>query len=128
MMLMWTSWTTIAVLIMYFWTIFKVGKARTIYKVPAPSVEGPPEFLRALRVQMNTVEQLIFFLPALWLCAYWYDDKVAAMGGIIWLVGRMLYALGYYNEPKKRALGFVVSMMATFVLLAFAAYGLLLLR
>jgi glutathione S-transferase len=50
------------------------------------------------------------------------------MGGIIWLVGRMLYALGYYNEPKKRALGFVVSMMATFVLLAFAAYGLLLLR
>ena len=128
MMLMWTSWTTIAVLIMYFWTIFKVGKARTIYKVPAPSVEGPPEFLRALRVQMNTVEQLIFFLPALWLCAYWYDDKVAAMGGIIWVVGRMLYALGYYNEPKKRALGFVVSMMATFALLAFAAYGLLLLR
>ena len=128
MMLMWTSWTTIAVLIMYFWTIFKVGKARTIYKVPAPSVEGPPEFLRALRVQMNTVEQLIFFLPALWLCAYWYDDKVAAMGGIIWVVGRMLYALGYYNEPKKRALGFVVSMMATFALLAFAAYGLILLR
>ncbi len=128
MKLMWTSWTTIAVLIMYFWTIFKVGKARTIYKVLAPSVDGPPEFLRALRVQMNTVEQLIFFLPALWLCAYWYDDKVAAVGGIIWLVGRILYALGYYNEPKKRALGFVVSMMATFALLAAAAYGLLLLR
>lgn len=124
MQLPWTSWATLATLIMYFWIIFNVGKARGKYRVQAPSVDGPPEFLRALRVQINTVEQLIFFIPALWLCAYWWNDKIAALGGVIWIIGRLMYAISYYRDAEKRAMGFVMSTLAAIALVLGAAYGL----
>jgi glutathione S-transferase len=123
--LAWTSWVTLAVLVMYFWIIYKVGAARGKHQVHAPSVDGPPEFLRALRVQINTVEQLVFFFPALWLCAYWWNDKMAAIGGVIWLVGRVMYAIGYYRDAAKRSGGFLVSTLAAVLLVLGAAYGLL---
>lgn len=125
MQLPWTSWATLATLIMYFWIIFNVGKARGKYRVQAPSVDGPPEFLRALRVQINTVEQLIFFIPALWLCAYWWNDKIAALGGMIWIIGRLMYAISYYRDAEKRAMGFVISTLAAIALVFGAAYGLM---
>lgn len=121
----WTSWVTLAVLMMYFWIIYNVALARGKYQVHAPSVDGPPEFLRALRVQINTVEQLVFFVPVLWLCAYWWNDKMAAAGGVIWLVGRVMYAIGYYRDAAKRSLGFMVATFAAFVLVFGAVFGLL---
>lgn len=125
MQLPWTSWATLATLLMYFWIIFNVGKARGKYKVSAPSVDGPPEFLRTLRVQINTVEQLIFFLPALWLCAYWFNDKIAAAGGLIWLIARVMYSLSYYRDPSKRAAGFAIATVVSVALAVGAVYGLL---
>lgn len=121
----WTSWITLATLVMYFWIIFNVAKARGKYQIDAPCVDGPVEFLCVLRVQMNTVEQLVFFVPALWLCAYWYSDRMAAAGGAIWIIGRILYALGYYRDPAKRSAGFLISTLAALALVLGAAYGLL---
>ncbi len=120
-----TSWVTLATLLMYFWIIYKVGAARGKYQVHAPSVDGPPEFLRALRVQTNTVEQLVFFFPAMWLCAYWLSDTLAAAGGALWLLGRILYALAYYRDPARRAAGFAIATLAALALALGAAYGLL---
>jgi glutathione S-transferase len=125
MQLLWTSWVTVATLCMYFWIIVNVGRARVKYQVIAPSVDGPPEFLRALRVQMNTVEQLIFFFPALWLCAYCLNDKFAALLGAVWIIGRIWYALSYYREAAKRAAGFSIATFASVTLLLGAVYGLL---
>ncbi len=125
MQLPWTSWVTLVALMMYFWIIFNVGRARGKHHVYAPSVDGPPEFLRALRVQVNTVEQLIFFIPALWLCAYWWDDKMAALGGVVWVAGRVMYAAGYYRDAAKRSMGFMVSTVASLALVVGAVYGLL---
>jgi glutathione S-transferase len=125
MQFIWTSWVTLAVLLMYFWIIFNVGKARGKYQISAPSVDGPPEFLRVIRVQVNTVEQLVFFWPALWLCAYWTSDKMAALGGSIWLVGRIMYALAYYRDAKKRSAGFSIATLAALALFFGAAYGML---
>lgn len=125
MQLPWTSWVTLVALMMYFWIIFNVGRARGKHHVHAPSVDGPPEFLRALRVQINTVEQLIFFIPALWLCAYWWDDKMAALGGVVWVAGRVMYAAGYYRDAAKRSIGFMVSTVASLALVVGAVYGLL---
>lgn len=125
MQFQWTSWITLATLLMYFWIIFNVGKARGQYQIEAPCIDGPAEFLRVLRVQMNTVEQLVFFMPALWLCAYWYSDRMAALGGAIWIVGRIWYALGYYRDAAKRSGGFLVSTLAAIALVLGAAYGLL---
>lgn len=121
----WTSWVSLATLVMYFWIIYEVGKARVKYQIHAPSVDGPPEFLRALRVQVNTVEQMVFFFPALWLCAFWLNDKMAALGGLVWIVGRVMYAIGYYRDAAKRSMGFSVSTLAALALVCGAAFGLL---
>ena len=120
-----TAWVTIASLLMYVWVFVNVGKARDIHKVDAPSTDGPVEFLVALRVQANTVEQLILFLPLLWLCATYMSDQYAAGFGAIWVVGRVLYALGYYRAANKRSLGFFISSAAAAGLLVCSIIGLL---
>ncbi|MFZ6726737.1 MAPEG family protein [Undibacterium sp. MH2W] len=121
---LWTSWVSVVVLMMYFWTFFVVGKARGKHGVKAPSVDGPDDFLCALRVQSNTVEQLVFFGPAMWLCAMWLSDHFAAIFGAIWVAGRIVYAISYLKDPKTRGPGFVISMLASVVLLLGAVVGL----
>jgi glutathione S-transferase len=120
-----TAWITLAALLVYMWTGFNVGKARAQYKVPAPAMDGPVEFQSAMRVQMNTLEQMAVFLPALWMCAYFWADRWAALGGAIWIVGRILYALGYYKAPSRRELGFTISFIATIGLMIGTGIGLL---
>jgi len=119
-----TAWVTIASILMYIWVFAKAGKARGIYQVPAPLTEGPTEFLIAMRVQANTVEQMVIFLPLLWLCCIYLSDQIAAILGATWVVGRILYALGYYQEPKKRSLGFGIASLAALGLLIGAIVGL----
>ncbi|MFZ6760594.1 MAPEG family protein [Undibacterium sp. Ji50W] len=123
MQLLWTSWLTVAVLGFYIWIIYKVGHARTQFQVKAPATDGPPEFLRVLRVHANTVEQMVLFFPALWLCAIWAGDKLAAAMGLVWLVGRCMYAIGYYADASKRSKGFMISTLAAMALLLAAMTG-----
>jgi len=120
-----TAWVTIASLFMYIWVFSRAGKARGMYKVPAPFNDGPVEFLIAMRVQANTVEQLILFLPALWLCCLFMSDQVAAMLGAIWVIGRIIYAVGYYRAPEKRSAGFMISSFAGVGLLIATMIGLI---
>ena len=122
----WTAWATLAVLGVYCWTGVMAGWARARYKVAAPSMDGPLPFQSAQRVQANTLEQLPVVLGALWLCAFYLGDAWAAGGGLLWCVGRILYALGYYRDPAKREFGFIVGMIACGVLVAGSAIGLLL--
>lgn len=124
MHLQWTSWLTLAVLCMYFWNVTIVGRLRTLHKIKAPAMDGPPEFLRAMRVQANTVEQMIFFFPALWLCAIWSGDLPAALLGLVWLVGRIMYAMAYLKDASKRSMGFLISGLAAVTLLLGAVLGL----
>ena len=121
-----TAWITLAALGVYAWTIFKAGAARVKYKVNAPSVDGPAGFQSALRVQMNTLEQLPLLLAPLWLCALFLGDKWAAAGGALWCVGRVMYALAYYQDPAKREAGFVIGIVACALLIAGACVGLVL--
>ena len=122
----WTAWTTLAAMTLYFWTIFNVGRARAKFGIKAPSTDGPPAFLSVLRVQANTVEQLILFLPALWLCAFLAGDRAAALGGVVWLIGRLWYAIAYYRDAARRGPGFVIAMLATMGLMVGAVSGLVL--
>lgn len=117
------SLATIACLAVYTVLAFNVGGARVKYKVPAPATDGPPEFLVRLRVQMNTLEQLALALPAIWLCAIWVGDLWAGLGGAIWALGRVLYARGYYADPKKRGPGFGIAFFAAIGMLVAAAVG-----
>jgi len=120
-----TAWITLAALLFYFWTGLNVGRARGKYKVAAPSTDGPEEFQRVLRVQVNTLEQLALFLPTLWMCATFLSDRWAATAGLAWVLGRILYALAYYKEPAKRELGFGITVLASVALMIGTVIGLL---
>jgi glutathione S-transferase len=120
-----TEWTVLAVLGVYFWTGVMAGWARVKYDVAAPSMDGPLPFLSAQRVQANTLEQLPLVLVPLWLCGQALGDTWAAAGGLLWCVGRILYALGYYRDPAKREAGFIIGMLACGALVAGSAIGLL---
>ena len=122
----WTAWATLAALVTYIWVVFNVGRARGRFKINAPVMDGPVPFMSVLRVHANTVEQLVLFLPALWLCAVFYSDRFAALCAAAWLVGRVLYALGYYRDPAKRGPGFGIALLATVVLIGATTRALLL--
>jgi glutathione S-transferase len=121
-----TALATLAVLGVYFWTGVMAGWARVKYKVPAPAMDGPLPFQSAQRVQANTLEQLPLVLAPLWLCSVYLGDVWAAAGGLLWCLGRILYALGYYRDPSKREAGFIIGMLACGALVAGSLVGLLL--
>lgn len=104
-------------LLQYIYFSLQVGKARGTYEVSAPAVSGHPIFERHYRVQMNTLEQLIVFIPAVFLFGYYGNAMVAAALGAVYLVGRFLFASSYVAEPAKRSLGFMLSFLPTVVLL-----------
>lgn len=116
------SIVTLLALILYFWMGLRVAGARRRSGVAAPAMTGDPLLERHLRVQGNTLEWLPIFLPSLWLFALYWDDAVAAGVGAVWILGRIVYALGYVADPKKREAGFLIQTLAAAVLL-FGALG-----
>jgi glutathione S-transferase len=115
--------TTLVALLLYFVTIANVGRARGKYKIDAPAVTGHPDFERVHRVQMNTLEQIVAFLPALWLFAVYVDPVWSSVLGTVWIAGRALYAVAYYHAAEKRGAGFVIGFAAFAVLWLGAAWG-----
>ena len=113
---------TLAALLVYFGFAVGVGRARAKSGIEAPVMTGDAALERALRVHFNTLEWLPLFLASLWLFALYWNDRVAAALGVIWIVGRLLYARGYMANPAKRRLGFTIQGLATAVLL-FGALG-----
>lgn len=108
---------TALALIQVFVFAVQVGQQRAKHGVKAPATAGPPEFERAFRVHENTVEQLVIFLPSLWLFAtYWRADVAAALG-LFFVIGRQVYRGAYMADPDKRSAGFGIGALATVVLL-----------
>jgi glutathione S-transferase len=115
---------TVLSLMVYLWQGQRVGAARGRLGVAAPAVTGNPEFERIYRVQANTLEGLIVYLPSLWLFAlYIGGDWIAAALGVIWIVGRILYTTSYSKEAASRSMGFGIQILATLVLLLGAGGG-----
>jgi glutathione S-transferase len=119
-----TAAATLLALLLYLVLTMVVGRARRRYGIKAPAITGNENFERAYRVQMNTVEQMVFFLPALWLCALLASDKGAAVGGLIWVIGRSIYAVTYLENPAKRGPGMIISVLAQTGLFLGAVFGL----
>lgn len=116
---------TVAILavIQFFFYCFLVGRAREKYGVKAPAISGHEEFERVFRVQMNTLEQLVCFLPALFVAAqYWPPLFVSALG-VVYLVGRVIYRSAYVADPSKRTLGFLLTILPTVILMLASLAG-----
>jgi uncharacterized MAPEG superfamily protein len=93
------------------------GRARGQYGVKAPATTGHPVFERWLRVQQNTVEQLVVFLPALFLFASYVSPRWGAILGLVFIAGRAIYARSYVADPESRSLGFGLSVVPTLLML-----------
>lgn len=96
-------------LLVYVWATMKVGRARSKFGVAAPAVHGNEDFERVFRAHQNTVEQLVLFLPLLAVAAWLWGDQYAAIYGLVWSLGRLLYVEGYARAAGKREIGFLLS-------------------
>lgn len=117
------SLMTILSLLLYMAFIGLVGRARGKYNVPAPQTTGHDAFERVLRVQQNTSEQLLSFLPGLWIFSSVISPVWGAALGGLWIVGRIVYAVGYFQAAHKRSTGFAITSLANVSLLLGSLIG-----
>lgn len=114
---------TLLSLLLFFAILIYVGYARMKYGIKAPATTGNQDFERVFRVQMNTLENLILFLPALWLFSNYVSPLWAGVLGIVWFVGRVDYAISYARAAEARSRGYGISALAFVALAVGAAVG-----
>jgi len=116
---------TVLSVLLVFYTGWNVGVMRGRHKIAAPATTGNPEFERAYRVQMNTLEQFVLFLPLFWLATIYFHmlPWLPAVFGLVWIVGRGLYMQGYMVAPEKRGRGFLIAGVANVGLLLMSFIG-----
>jgi glutathione S-transferase len=120
-----TAEVTILAVAFYFFTAFNVGRLRAKHAIKAPACSGHPEFDRAYRVQMNTLEQLAIFLPLLWICVLYPISPalLAPLVGLVWVAARVIYMISYLADPEKRRLGAGLGGLCDLILLILAIAG-----
>jgi uncharacterized membrane protein YecN with MAPEG domain len=121
--MLWIALVILLALLEYVVFGFLVGGARARYKVAAPATSGHPDFERTFRVHYNTLELLVVFIPAIWLFGLYLNPRWGALIGVVFLVGRALYAVGYIRAAEKRELGATLSFASVAVLLFGALFG-----
>jgi glutathione S-transferase len=118
-----TSIVTLLVVLFYFFIATRVPLARRRFNVQLPAVTGHPDFERVFRVHQNTLEWMPIFLPSLWLCAIYFSDVGAAVVGVVWVVGRATYYVGYARRVERRLPGFFIQSLACLLLFLGAITG-----
>jgi glutathione S-transferase len=118
-----TAVVTLLAIALYFFLATRVAVARGKFGVQHPATTGNPDFERIFRVHMNTLEWMPTFLVPLWLCAVYLSDVGAAALGVVWIVGRVLYFVGYSRAVEKRLPGFFIQSTACLLLFIGAAVG-----
>jgi len=108
---------TVLALMQTFLFAINVGKARTKHGVKAPATTGNEDFERVFRVHQNTLEQVVLFVPALWIFGTFVHELAGAGLGLVYVVSRFIYSAAYAKDPASRALGFGLGAMSMNVLL-----------
>ena len=102
---------TVLILIQTLFFGFEVGKARGKYKIKAPAVSGDEMFDRHYRIHQNTIEQIIIFIPSLWLFGYFVHMNIGAGLGLLFLIGRLIFRSAYLKDPASREIGFIMGFL-----------------
>jgi glutathione S-transferase len=118
-----TALVTLLAIAFYFFLATRVAAAHGRFGIRLPAMTGDPDFERICRVHMNTLEWLPTFLIPLWLCALYFSDIAAAILGLVWILGRVLYFTGYSRAVQKRLPGFFVQSTACLLLFVAAVAG-----
>lgn len=124
--MMWMDLVAVLAVLQFIFFGVLVGSARTQYGVKAPATSGHPQFERMYRVQMNTLELLVALLPAMYLAARYWSPSIVAVGGAVYLVGRLVYWRSYTKDPASRALGFGLSIFPILTMLGAVLVGVVL--
>lgn len=111
-----TALVTLLAIAFYFFATINVSRARARTGIKVPATSGHPDFERAFRIQVNTLEWMPIFLPSLWLFAIYISDAVAAGIGVVWIAGRIVYFIGYSQAAAKRGPGFLIQAIAAIAL------------
>jgi len=106
-----------------FFFAFQVGQTRQKHGVNAPSMTGNVDVERAIRVHANTVEQLVIFLPGLWMFGYYVNAQIGAGIGLLFIIGRFIYRNTYLRDPKSRSAGFGIGALSMVVLVVGGMIG-----
>jgi glutathione S-transferase len=114
---------TVLVLVQYLVFSYNVSLARIKHGVVAPATTGHPEFERAFRIHQNTLEQLVVFVPALWLFGIYVHELTGAAIGLLFPLGRYVYRQSYVSDPSRRAAGFAIGAGAIAILITGALIG-----
>jgi glutathione S-transferase len=118
-----TDIVTALALLQFVWFGIQVAQARGKYGVQAPAVTGNEIFERYFRVQQNTLELLIAFIPGLYLFSHYFNPLWGAGLGVVYLIGRQVYCASYVKDPKSRSAGFGLSMFPTLILILAGVVG-----
>ena len=118
-----TALVIIVALVQYVYFSIRVGSLRPTYRIEAPKTEGDETWERLFRVQMNTLEQLIVFVPGMLLFSSYASSRWAWIPGVLFIIGRQLYAMEYVKDPKTRAPGMALTLLSNAVLLGGALIG-----
>jgi glutathione S-transferase len=121
--MLWIALVVLLALVEFLAFGFLVGSARARYKIAAPATSGHPVFERTFRVHYNTLEMLLVFIPSIWLFGLYLNPRWGAIIGVVFLIGRAVYAVGYIRAPQKREFGALLSIASVAVLLAGALFG-----
>lgn len=123
--MVWVDLVTLLAVLQYFSLIYVVGKARQRFAIKAPAVTGNPEFERYIRVQQNTVETLLVFLPTFWIAARYFNPVWIAAIGVLYVIGRVVYHLSYVRDPGSRGIGYLLSVVPILVFTGAGLFGVL---
>lgn len=118
-----TAIVTLLAVAFYFFLATRVAVAHGKFNVKLPATSGDLDFERIFRVHMNTLEWMPTFLVPLWLCAFYLNDIAAAVLGLVWIAGRILYFAGYSKAVEKRLPGFFIQSTACILLFIGAIVG-----
>jgi glutathione S-transferase len=103
--------------------MFLVARARGRYQVKAPATTGPEGFERMLRIQANSNESVLMFLPALWTAATFGAVWLSATLGAVWLLSRACYIVAYANPARSRGPAYTLSFVAVLGLVLQGLWG-----
>lgn len=123
--MVWVDLVTLLAVLEFLGMAWLVGKARVRHKVRAPATTGNEQFERWFRVQQNTLETLIMFLPALWIAAHYWPPGWMALLGMVYIIGRVVYLFGYVRDPRTRGLGYWLSIVPVGLLVALGFAGII---